>query len=178
MQRHPLPIPAHEEDIVIREDSDEDNEEYDFGGFGMAIPISLKEYSRNTLSSGRKSRTEMRDENEKDVGLGITLPDFSARGRARVKLVPTRGRGRGSRSLSARRPASWRAPSPEIFPIKEERESDEEEKENAKKGLDVRFGEEVYSVSAPASSRIGSGGLASPKSGLKEKVKKRVHWAL
>lgn len=80
-----------------------------------------------------------------------------------------------SRSLPVRRPSSWRAPSPEIFSIREERESDEDEK---KEGISLRVenevGEEIYSMSAPASSRIGPGGLASPGS----KKKKRVHWAL
>jgi len=174
LQRNPLPLNDEDDEIEL---GDDDDEEYEFG-FGMAIPLTLKDFARNTLS-GRKSRTGHRDENDQEVkGLGITLPDFSGRGRARVKMIPV-GRGRGvggqqrmSRSLSARRPASWRAPSPEIFSIREERESDEEERGK----LNVGFGvsEDVYSVSAPASSRVGI--LASP--GLRPKEKKRVHWAL
>jgi hypothetical protein len=179
LQRNPLPLNHHDEDEIEIHD---DDEEYEFG-FGMAIPLTLKEFTRNTLS-GRKSRTshyrENENENEKEIkGLGISnLPDFSGRGRARVKLVPIRGRGRGSRSLSARRPASWRAPSPEIFSIREERESDEEKEKGRLDGLGGVGDEEVYSVSAPASSRVGQGGLASPGLRVKEKAKKRVHWAL
>jgi len=159
LQRNPLP-----------EDEDDEEEEYEFG-FGLAIPLSLKDFTKNT-SSGRKSRTGNRSKEEELHGLGISIPEFSARGRAKVRLVPVRnGRGRGlrqSRSLSARRPQSWRAPSPEIFSIREERESDEE------KGV-VKIDEEMYSASAPASSHIG-GIMASPKT--KPKEKKRVHWAL
>lgn len=188
LQRNPLPIPHFKEefdDDIAIVDGDEDDEEFEYG-FGMAIPLTLKEYTANTTpSSGRKSRTgqylenRQQEQSNQTTGLGISLADFgTGRGRARVRLVPQRpGRGRMSRSLPVRRPSSWRAPSPEIFSIREERESDEEEKkeDGIRLRVENEVGEEIYSMSAPASSRIGPGGLASP--GLK-KVKKRVHWAL
>ncbi|KAF8850284.1 hypothetical protein BDZ45DRAFT_196844 [Acephala macrosclerotiorum] len=163
LQRNPLP-----EDV-------DDEEDYEFG-FGLAIPLSLKDFTNNT-NSGRKSRTGNRSKEEELHGLGINLGDFPSRGRAKVRLVPARsGRGRGlrqSRSLSARRPQSWTAPSPEIFSIREERESDEEK--NGNPGLSMKVDEDIYSASAPASTQIG-GIMASPKT--KPKEKKRVHWAL
>lgn len=164
LQRNPLPF---------EDDEDDEEEEYEFG-LGLAIPLSLRDFTKarstNISGSGRKSRTSNHyNDREQDQmrGLGISglSNEFSARGRAKVRLVPGRGRGL-SRSLSARKPASWRAPSPEIFSIREERESGEEEEM------------ESYSRSAPSSSRVG-GILASPRLGEgKEKVKKRVHWAI
>jgi len=150
-------------------DDDEDEDDYDFG---LAVPMTLKEFTlRHT--SGRKSRSSERPE-EKLKGLGIAIPEYSnSRGRAQIRMVPaksTRGRGQ-TRSLSARRPQSWREPSPEIFPIPEERESDEERFESK-----TAEAETLMSSSAPTSTRFGMGGLKidSPK----PKPKKRVHWAL
>ncbi|KUJ19267.1 uncharacterized protein LY89DRAFT_487790 [Mollisia scopiformis] len=162
LQRNPLPL----------DDDEDDDEEYEFG-FGLAIPLSLKDFTKasSTTVSGRQSRTGNRSKEEQEElhGLGISLPEFSARGRARVRLVPGRGRGY-SRSLSARRPASWRAPSPEIFSIREERESDEEKNEG--------MGMEIYSASAPATSQMRQGGIMASPSAAAAKPKKRVHWAL
>ncbi|KAE8454344.1 hypothetical protein EG329_005269 [Mollisiaceae sp. DMI_Dod_QoI] len=173
LQRHPLP--EEEIDDEIDEDGDDEEEDFDFG-FGLAIPMSLKDFT-NATSSGRKSRTAIRNKSREEElhGLGISLGEFAARGRAKVRLVPARRPLRQSRSLSARRPPqSWRAPSPEIFSIREERESDEEEKKEGG-DLAVKVSEEIYSASAPASTQLG-GIMASP--GLKPKEKKRVHWAL
>ena len=150
IQRSPLPL-----------EPDEDDEEVEYG---FAMPLSLKDFTlRHT--DGRKSRQEQRTE-DKLAGLGIAIPEFtSKRGRATVRLTPSRsGRGRGqTRSLSARRPHSWRVPSPDIGSIKEERESDDGE-EDVKEGP-----EQELSVSAPP----------SPETTKKEivKPKKRVHWA-
>ena len=115
-------------------------------------------------TDGRKSRQEQRTE-DKLAGLGIAIPEFTARrGRATVRLTPSRsGRGRGqTRSLSARRPHSWQVPSPDIGTIKEERESDDgEDEQNAPK--------QEMSVSAPSSPEAVIKGIVKPK--------KRVHWA-
>jgi hypothetical protein len=145
----------------------EDSEEFDFG---LAVPMTLKDFTTKH-TSGRKSRAGQRSEDSLK-GLGIAIPEFSAtRGRAKVRLTPTRsGRGRGqTRSLSARRPQSWREPSPDIWTIKEERESDDD--------LNIAPGrsgtvETLISASAPASTNIGA--LMTPS----QKPKKRVHWAL
>jgi hypothetical protein len=150
IQRSPLPL----------EDDEDEEVEY-----GFAMPLGLKEFTlRHT--DGRKSRQEQRTE-DKLAGLGIAIPEFTAkRGRATVRLTPSRsGRGRGeTRSLSARRPHSWRVPSPEIGSIKEERESDDGEEEVMKEKP-----KQEMSVSAPP----------SPEAVKKEivKAKKRVHWA-
>jgi hypothetical protein len=153
IQRSPLPL----------DDDDEDDD------FDLVIPLSLREFSGRYTSDGRRSRAGKRPEDALK-GLGITLPDFNARGRSTVRLVPSRpsrsGRGRGqTRSLSARRPHSWRLPSPELGSIKEERESDEErEIQNNIKRM------QEMSVSAPATSYMER---AAPS----PKPKKKVHWA-
>jgi hypothetical protein len=67
--------------------------------------------------------------------------------------------------LSARRPQSWREPSPDIWTIREERESDDEVK------MEVGKVEIPVSMSAPASTTLGAMMTPSPK------PKKKVHWA-
>ncbi|KAG0647753.1 hypothetical protein D0Z07_6622 [Hyphodiscus hymeniophilus] len=142
---------------------DEDDDEYEEVEYGLAMPLSLKEFSVKH-NDGRKSRQEQRVEN-KLAGLGIAMPNFSAkRGRAAVKLTPSRsGRGRGqTRSLSARRPHAWRLPSPDIGTIKEERESDDGED-------DLSVPKQEKCVSAPPSPEVTKKEVVKPK--------KRVHWA-
>jgi len=149
VQRSPLPL-----------DDDSDDE------FGLAMPLSLKDFSTRHANDGRKSRATRRAEDGLK-GLGIAIPGINARGRATVRLTPSRSpRGRGqTRSLSARRPHSWRVPSPELGSIREERESDEErELQN-----DILRMQEM-SVSAPTTSYMEAA-FPSPK------PKKRVHWA-
>lgn len=150
IQRSPLPL----------DDDDEDDAD-----FGLAMPLSLKDFTRKYTNDGRVSRAGNRAE-EDLTGLGIAIPISATRGRATVRLTPTRtGRGRGrTRSLSARRPRSWRAPSPDLGSIIEERESDEETKTGY-------LAVENYSASAPATTYITQA-VISPK------PKKKVHWAL
>ncbi|KAL2064293.1 hypothetical protein VTL71DRAFT_4787 [Oculimacula yallundae] len=160
---------------LLDADSDEDEDD----SFGLAMPLSLKDFTRkHTSSSGRKSRAGHR--NDDLQGLGITLPSnakfLASRGRAKVRLTPPprNGRGRGqTRSLSARRPQSWRLPSPDIYSIKEEKESDEDEKIcgkiDGKTGIDM-----AISTSAPATTKIDGMMMDMPK----KKPKKRVHWAI
>ena len=146
----------------------EDGDDYEDEDFGLAMPLSLKDFTRrHTSSDGRRSRSTRRAEDGL-LGLGIAIPITAIRGRPTVRLMPSRsGRGRGqTRSLSARRPRSWRAPSPDLAPITEERESDEESKlyiDNAPK--------QELSVSAPATSYMEQ--AAAPP----VKPRKRVHWA-
>ena len=115
-------------------DDDDDEEEYQYD---LALPLSLKDFSlRHT--DGRESRQEHRSTEESTTfagaGLGIAIPGFATakRGRTMVRLtLARRGRGGGrgqTRSLSARRPHSWKVPNLEIGTIKEERESDEDER--------------------------------------------------
>jgi hypothetical protein len=157
-------------------DDEDEEENYDFG---LAMPLSLKDFTTKHTSV-RKQRAEQRKKDGLEVtGLGILLLEHmskpSTRGRAKIRPIPTRGaRGRGqTRSLSARRPQSWREPSPEIFSIKEERESDD----------DLKFEEEQkensmpVSASAPTTGRIGPGGLRPSSPVSIPKPKKRVHWA-
>jgi hypothetical protein len=152
IQKHSPPLPL--------DDDDEDED------FGLAMPLSLKDFTRRHVSDGRKSRSTQRAEDGL-LGLGIAIPVTAVRGRATVRLTPSRsGRGRGqTRSLSARRPRSWRAPSPDLGSITEERESDEE----GKLGVGNAQKQEL-SVSAPATSYMEQ--AAAPV-----KLKKRVHWA-
>jgi len=154
IQKHSPPVPLDEED-----DEDED--------FGLAMPLSLKDFTRSHTSDGRKSRSTQRAEDGL-LGLGIAIPIAAVRGRATVRLTPSRSaRGRGqTRSLSARRPRSWRAPSPDLGSIMEERESDEE----GKLGVG-NMPQHELSVSAPATSYMEQ--AAAPP----VKPKKRVHWA-
>lgn len=145
-------------------DDDDDDESVEFG---LAMPLSLKDFSLKH-SSGRKSRAGQRIDDLK--GLGIALPAFSPpgeRGRATVRLTP-RGRGQ-TRSLSARKPKSWRLPSPEIYSIQEERESEDEKKEESR---DVVVTPEIVSMSAPATVKVDQFVIQTPV-----KPKKRVHWA-
>ncbi|TVY94482.1 hypothetical protein LAWI1_G001209 [Lachnellula willkommii] len=141
---------------------EDDEEEFD-------VPMTLQDFTERH-NSGRKSRTgQHKDGAERLAGLGIMLPEHAAmRGRPRVKLVPEgRGHARGrARTLSARRPQSWREPSPEIFSIKEERE-DEGEIGGTAMGR---------SVSTPG---MISGGILkmSPSLSPSPGPKKRVHWA-
>lgn len=154
IQKHSPPLP-----IIGDEDENED------AGFGLAMPLSLKDFTQQYTNNGRKSRATQRAEDGLQ-GLGIAIPESTAtRGRAILRLTPSRsGRGRGqTRSLSARRPRSWRAPSPDLESIREERESDEEK-------LVVEMKQEM-SVSAPATSYMEQ--IATPV----VKPKKRVHWA-
>ena len=130
------------------------------------MPLSLKDFTRRHVNDGRQSRATQRAEDGLR-GLGIAIPEFTSnRGRAAVRLTPLRGgRGRGqTRSLSARRPRSWRMPSPDLESIKEERESDD--------GEEGKIGNETkeFSASAPATSHI-------PNVSPAPKPKKRVHWA-
>lgn len=154
------------------DEQDGEEENYDFG---LAMPLSLKDFSAKHTSV-RKKREEQRKADGLALGLGILFPEHTSlamattRGRGKIRLVPTRGvRGRGqTRSLSARRPQSWREPSPEIFSIKEERESDDDMKVD---------GTETMSASAPSTSKIGMGGMRSSSPVPIPKPKKRVHWA-
>jgi len=144
LQHSPLPF----------EDDDDDED------FGLSMPLSLKDFTQRHSGDGRRSRASQRAEDGL-AGLGISLPELrSSRGRPTVRL--SRGRGQ-TRSLSARRPHSWRMPSPDLGSIKEERESDEEK-------IDIVPVPEM-SMSAPATSKIGEAMAKKPK------PKKRVHWA-
>lgn len=145
LQRSPRPF----------EDDDDDDDE-----FFLAMPFIIKD----PTSEGRKSRAAKRADGL--TGLGISLPKHlrSSRGRPAVRLAPSSrsGRGRGqTRSLSARRPHSWRVPSPDLGSIMEEKEREEEcenESKIKKKG--------ELSMGAPKPSEMA-----------KAKSKKRVHWA-
>jgi len=155
IQKHSPPLPIDEE----YEDDDAE--------FGLAMPLSLKDFSRNHTNDGRKSRSSHRA-GDGLKGLGIEIPEFTAsRGRATVRLTPMRGgRGRGqTRSLSARRPRSWRAPSPDLGSIIEERESDEENQV-------LEANKQEFSASAPATSYMEQVPVQ-----VEKKKKKRVHWA-
>ena len=153
LQRHPLDDPDDDEDFT----------------FGLAMPMSLKDFT-STHNSGRKSRIGQRAEDELK-GLGIAIPEFSAtRGRPKVRLTPSRsGRGRGqTRSLSARRPQSWREPSPDIWSIKEEREDCDDMKTATDRLAKI---DTPVSASAPATTYLRAMMTPSPK------PKKKVHWA-
>jgi len=152
LQRSPLP------DIDDEDDS-----------FGFAMPLSLKDFTVAHIH-GRESRAAHRS-GEGLKGLGINLPELTAtRGRSQIRLTPSRsGRGRGH-SLPARRPHSWRAPSPEVYSIREERESDDG-KDDKGKGIEMAEVHDKQIASAPPSAMIPREEAASPK------PKKRVHWA-
>jgi len=156
----PSAIQKHSPPLTFIDDGDDEDAD-----FGLAMPLTLKDFTRQYTHDGRKSRAAQQVEDGLK-GLGIAIPESTAaRGRATVRLNLSRnGRGRGqTRSLSARRPRSWREPSPDLESITEERESDEEK-------IVVETKQEM-SVSAPATSHIEQ--VATPMA----KPKKRVHWA-
>lgn len=170
--------PSRVQRVPRLDELEEEDEEEEFG-----VPLTLRDFTERS-SGGRTSRSGHYSEIESErkqggLGLGITLPEHAAmRGRARVRLIPEgRGRGRGrARTLSARRPQSWREPSPEIWRIEEERE---DEVDGTNKGKMLGGEAMGRSVSTPGS--VGGGGIlkgspawsASPSPG----PKKRVHWA-
>jgi hypothetical protein len=127
-------------------------------------PMTLKDFTAKHIS-GRKSR---RGNHVGGTGLGISIPEASStRGRARVKLAPSRpslGRGR-ARTLSARRPQSWSMPSPDIFSIEEENEDESQTEQTKTPEIVVTTPDErhIYHLSPAA---------------FEPKKKKRVHWAL
>jgi len=153
--------------VPLKNDEDDEDAEDD-NIFGLAMPLSLKDFTfRHT--TGRKSRADHRAE-DTPKGLGIAIPEFSGRGRPNVRLTPSRGRGRGqTRSLSARRPQSWREPSKDLYSITEERESDDNG--DRKKMMKSGEGAMGLSSSAPASTVIEQRAVVAPRQ------KKRVHWA-
>jgi hypothetical protein len=139
-------------------------EEVDEEDSGFEVPMTLKEFTVKHIS-GRQSRT---GRHAGPTGLGISIPEnASMRGRARVKLAPNRaGHGRGrARTLSARRPQSWRMPSPDIFSIEEENEDESQiERTNTPEIV----------VTTPTETHIYHLAPAA----LEPKKKKRVHWAI
>jgi hypothetical protein len=151
LQRSPRLDPVEDEDV---DDIDEE--------FFLATPFSITD----TPGDGRESRTAHRA--DALTGLGISLPQHlvSVRGRPAVRLAPPSrgGRGRGqTRSLSARRPHSWRVPSPDLGSIMEEKECEEDTKIDSEKKKSKR---DELSMNAPMPSEME-----------KAKPKKRVHWA-
>jgi hypothetical protein len=143
--------------LMIEEEEEEDSP--------FESPMTLKDFTIKH-TSGRKSR---RGNHAGVTGLGISIPESaSTRGRARVKLAPSRpgiGRGR-ARTLSARRPPqSWSMPSPDIFSIEEENEDESQTEKTKTPEIIVTSPDErhIYHLSPAA---------------FEPKKKKKVHWAL
>jgi hypothetical protein len=144
--------------------------------FGIAMPLSLRDFSRrfsDPQMDGRQSRIEIARAGVKkeEMGRGLDISRFKKReqeeltirrGRPMVRIVPVRnGRGRGqTRSLSVRKPPSWKVPGRDIWSIKEE--SDEEKKSG-----------EIVSTSAPTRT-----GILIPPGSPRSRSQKRVHWAV
>ncbi|CAL3964027.1 hypothetical protein PZA11_001487 [Diplocarpon coronariae] len=151
-------------------DDESDKEGDEDVGFGLAMPLSLKDFTQRISHSGSEGRKSRRGQH---TGLGIAIPETqaSARGRAKVRLAPSRsGRGRGqTRSLSVRK-QSWRVPSPGIYSIREEGESDDEKRDVKGMGQARVDG----AKSAPATTRLEQLVIQVPD---KHKIVKRVHWA-
>ncbi|RDL30132.1 uncharacterized protein BP5553_10410 [Venustampulla echinocandica] len=160
LQRVPLPESS----------SDEDDDP------ALEMPLTLRTFTL-LHTSGRKSRTG--HHKSLGTGLGISIPENVAlRGRSRVKLSPTRsGHGRGSgrtraRSLGARRPQSWRLPSPDIWSIEEEREDDAGNEGTSNGGEVTESPLPTIHVTEPSPTEEPAKELPSPP-----KKKKRVHWS-
>jgi hypothetical protein len=127
------------------------------------VPMSLREFTQ---------RQEVVDRRSSGRAGPQKVKDSPRRGRGKVRLSPmgTPGRARGSRSLSLRRPHSWREPSPEVWPIAEGHESGSsqeeahaEQKESKGKGKETQKDADMAEISpAPPS----------------PKPKKTVRWAL
>ncbi|RDW65552.1 hypothetical protein BP5796_10244 [Coleophoma crateriformis] len=134
--------------------------------FGVAIPLSLREF---TMSLGTKNDEEkkMQEWGPEERESARSSGRKSRRGRPMMRIAPPRSsRGRGqTRSLSVRRPPSWRLPSPDIWAIAEERESEDGESNEA---VSMDTGKENAAPKREASEEPP----ATPK------PKKRVHWAL
>lgn len=153
LQRVPLP--------PIDDEEEEDS---------LEMPLTLKDFTKRHTSPFTPPQKSPRTvKHHIPTGLGITIPESwssSSRGRARVKLSPERGRGRGrARSLSARRPQSWRLPSPDIWSIEEENEDE---------GARVKTPEiPDITLSTPTNTHVYQ--LAPPEPAPKQR--KKVHWA-
>lgn len=149
-------------------DLDSSNDENEDIHFDFSMPLlSLRDFSSKHTKSGRKSRLDNHRSEEALTGLGITLPRSPpSRGREKFRLTPGRGRGQ-TRSLSARRPHSWREPSPELGRIEEMDEDAESRMIEGKLIADVK----ILSSSAPPPISA----MRVPGTPRKEK---RVHWAM
>jgi len=146
----------------------EDNEE----SFGMAIPLNLRDF---TIAHMKTRESLAPQQPVAGPRIVIAVPEFTApRGRATVRLTSTRrGRGRGqTRSLSATRPHSWREPSRGVWPIPEERESDDGEDSKAETKAASTDQQETR-----AETTVETGIKIVDKIVPLPKLKKRVHWA-
>lgn len=128
--------------------------------FRLGFPLSLRDF--NIIQHKPRESREGLKESTEGPKEGLEPPEFSVRrGRATARLTSSlrSGRGRGqTRSLSARRPHSWREPSPDVWPITEERESDDGDADQQ---------ESKASTSDDTTNKT----IPIPK------PKKRVHWA-
>jgi hypothetical protein len=125
------------------------------------VPLTLRDF---TLS--HESKKHDKTLQKQQMG-NLDYPTPSLRGRHTIRLTSSRlGRGRGMvRSLSATRAHSWREPSPEVYPIPEEREEAEQD-------LSPQLYSDVHGHKRDSAVR-GEAVVANAT-----KVKKRVRWAL
>ena len=96
---------------------------------GIAIPMTLREFSAHQIRSPSSSSNLSR-ERESVERVNRVVKETPRRGRGKVRLAPGGlGKMRGTRSLSARRPRSWKEPSPDVWSIPEGHESGSSQEE-------------------------------------------------
>jgi len=131
LQRKGSPSDSISRDEVI--DPDEDEMYIRNITRALSMPLSLSDFTRSAIRDKVNPRPHLRsrarspDGSAREQYLSAsprTPPTPTLRGR--VNLAPSskiRGRGRGqTHSLPARRPHSWRQPSPDVWSIPEEKE--------------------------------------------------------
>ncbi|KAH8805556.1 hypothetical protein F5884DRAFT_680493 [Xylogone sp. PMI_703] len=165
--RRPLLERDDDDEEAIYDDEDEEEESF-VDRFGVALPISLRDFGRAHDKAKAKAKDSRRKTKEKERTNEMIeeflfpshKPFSSSRGRPNARLAPSRGgRGRGmTRSLPTLRQHSWREPSPDVWPIEEEIEEEEEDMVEELTSMSTTGVEETAPIPIP-------------------KPKKRVHWA-
>jgi hypothetical protein len=131
---------------------------------------NIKSFGISLGLRGLRLARELRKHNRVDGQRvdGLNVPTSTARGRNNIRLTSRReSRGRGkARSLSTPRAHSWREPSPEVYPIPEEREDAEPE-------LTPQPSSDIHVQAEGPMSRKKDRAIDT-----KTEVKKTVRWAL
>lgn len=126
----------------------------------LAVPISLQDYMLAS-EQRRFNHPGRRRDRDNDRRTELSL----SRGRGILKAPYGRSRGRTRSWSGARRPHAWREPSPDVWSIPEEDETEGNEAREATPAL-TDDGVERETENMPLTPLTPSG-----------KVKKRVHWA-
>lgn len=184
--RRPL-LDRDDNEVAVYDDEDDDDDESFVDRFGVALPISLRDFGKahdKAKAKAKESRRKTRETKKANDMIEEFLfpshkPFSSNRRKPNAHLAPSRGgRGRGmTRSLPTLRQHSWREPSLDVWPIEEEAESEEEALEGSQVELSNSIEEKEKSVVVIASGDNADEEEITPIPIPTSKPKKRVHWA-